>query len=95
MVEKMVEKLNIIKEDERGTVYDCDNFLCIMRKRGTVTADHTHEDRDEILFLIQGSIELTIADKTKKVETPSRIEIPNKTYHKIVAISEVIFLKKK
>ena len=89
-----ITKLNIIKNDERGIVYDCDGLMYVARKKGTITADHTHEDIDEILYLIDGVINLTIGNKTEKIEAPSRIEIPRKIYHKIVAISNVVFIKK-
>ena len=48
-----IEKLKIIKSDERGIMYDCDKLNFISRKKGTINADHSHND-PEILYLVKG-----------------------------------------
>ncbi len=87
-----IEKLRIIKSDERGIMYDCDKLNFISRKKGTINADHSHNDY-EILYLVKGEAELTIGDETKTVEAPVKIEIPENTYHKLVALSDIEILE--
>ena len=88
-----LKKLKIIKADERGVVYECDGIMYVLRKKGTVTADHIHDDLGEILYLIKGTIKLTVGEEVKKVSAPTKIEIPKKIYHKILALSDIEFLK--
>ena len=83
-----LKNLDILKEDERGKIYDCGNFKLIIRKKNSVSADHVH-DKNEILFLIEGKIELTVNNETKIVEAPIKISIPNETYHKIKALTDI------
>ncbi|TKJ17157.1 hypothetical protein CEE44_01320 [Candidatus Woesearchaeota archaeon B3_Woes] len=87
-----IEKLRIIKSDERGFMYDCDKLNFISRKKGTTNADHSH-NVPEILYLVKGEAELTIGDETKTVEAPVKIEIPEKTHHKLVALSDIEILE--
>lgn len=87
-----IKEIPIIRKDERGAMYNCDKLNLIQRKKGTISADHTHEDK-EILYLIKGEIELTIGDETKIVKAPSKIEIEPNQYHKLVALSEIFLLE--
>ena len=81
-------KLPIVKEDERGIIYDCGKVGYIFRKQGTVSANHVHEDA-ETLYLVEGRVELTIGDKTQVAEAPIKIEIPSNIYHKLVALTDI------
>lgn len=38
-----ISKLKLIKSDERGEVWSCDKFNFVSRRKGSVSADHTHE----------------------------------------------------
>jgi len=87
------KKLKIIKSDQRGIVYQCGQNMFVSRKKGTITADHIHSDIAETIYLFKGTIELTIGKKVKKIIAPAKIKIPKKTYHKILAISDIDFLK--
>lgn len=87
-----LKELQIIKSDERGIMYDCDKLKFISRKKGTVSADHSHEDH-EILYLIKGDVELTVGKETQKVSAPIRIDIPPKIYHKLIALSDIELLE--
>ncbi len=88
-----LKNLKIIKSDKRGVVYKCGKGMYVSRKKGTVTADHIHDDFGETLYLVKGTIELTVGKEVKKVAAPTKIEIPKKIYHKILALSEIEFLK--
>ena len=87
-----IEGLKLIKKDKRGAVYDCDKVILIERKKGSVSADHVHE-QGEVLFLIEGKARLTVGDETAVAEAPCRIEIAGGVYHKIVALSKVKLLE--
>ena len=87
-----IEELRLIKKDKRGAIYDCDKVILIERKKGSVSADHVHE-QGEVLFLIAGKVRLTVGDETAVAEAPCRIEIAGGIYHKIVALSKVKLLE--
>ena len=81
-------KIPIVKEDERGIIYDCGKVGYIFRKQRTISANHTHEDA-ETLYLVEGKVELTIGDETQEVEAPIKIEIPSNVYHKLLALTDI------
>jgi quercetin dioxygenase-like cupin family protein len=86
-----LNEIKIIKSDERGIIYDCGNSSFITRKKGTIGANHTHED-SEIIYLVKGEIELTIGDETKIVKAPIMFKIPPNVYHKVVALTDIDFV---
>ncbi len=89
-----ISDLPIIKTDERGVIYDCDNVKAILRKKGTISGDHIHEKPDT-LFLLEGEIELTIGKTTQPAKAPIKIEIPANTYFKILALTDIKLLENK
>ena len=82
-----LKELKVFKKDERGVIYDCGKVKFIARDKGTISADHTH-DEFEILYLLKGKIELTIGDETKIVEAPIEITIQPNEYHRLLALSD-------
>jgi len=91
MVEMNIKKLNIIKSDERGTIYNCEKMNFLVRKKGTISSDHTHKEAEDI-FLVEGKIKLIVGNETKEVESPIKIEIPSNVYHKIIALTDIRIL---
>ena len=83
-----LEKINIIKSDDRGIIYDCGKSSFITRKKGTTSANHTHED-NEIIYFVKGEAELTIDDEIQKIKAPIMFEIPPNVYHKLIAITDI------
>ncbi len=83
-----INNLPIFKEDKRGIIYDCGDFKFLSRKKGSISADHLH-DESEVLFLIDGNIELTVNDEVKIIKEPVKIEIPKNVYHKIKALTNI------
>lgn len=83
-----LNEVKIIKSDDRGIIYDCGKSSFITRKKGTISADHTHED-NEIIYLIRGEVELTIGDETQTVKGPIMFETPPNVYHKLVALTDI------
>ncbi|MBU0979553.1 MAG: hypothetical protein KJ709_01995 [Nanoarchaeota archaeon] len=47
------KELPILKQDERGVIYDCCNFNLVVRKKGTISSDHAHKQAETIV-LIEG-----------------------------------------
>lgn len=86
-----LHEIKIIKSDERGIIYDCGKSSFMTRKKGTIGADHTHED-PEIIYLVKGEIELTIGDETQVVKAPIMFKIDSNIYHKVVALTDIDFV---
>ena len=83
-----LKEIEIIKSDERGIIYACGKASFISRKKGTVSANHTHED-PEIVYLVKGEAELTIDDETKTVKAPIMWKTDSRVYHKLVALTDI------
>ena len=86
-----IKKLAVVKSDERGTIYNCDRMNFLVRKKGTISSDHSHKEGEDI-FLVEGEIELTVGKETKKVKAPVKIKIPPNVYHKIIALTDIRIL---
>jgi hypothetical protein len=83
-----LNKVKVIKSDYRGVIYDCGVSKFISRKKGTVSADHIHDEPEKI-FLVEGKIELTIENETQIVEAPIMFEYGPNIYHKLVALTDI------
>ncbi len=88
-----LNKIQIIKSDNRGVIYNCGDVGYIARKKGTISANHTHIE-PETLYLVQGKVELTVGSQTEKVEAPVKINIDSNVYHKLVALSDIVIVRK-
>lgn len=80
--------INIIKEDERGFIWDCGKMCYLERKEGSLSADHAHDDPEKI-YLVRGRLELTIDKDKKIVQAPLMIEISPNEYHELVALTDI------
>ncbi len=83
-----LKEIKIIKSDERGVIYDCGKSNFISRKKGTVSANHTHED-PEAVYLVKGEVDLTIGKETQTVKAPVAFKIDSNVYHKLVALTDI------
>ena len=83
-----LNKIRIIKSDERGRIYDCGKSSFISRKKGSISANHTHED-PEIVYLVKGEIELTIGDEIQIVKAPVMFKTGPNIYHKLIALTDI------
>lgn len=86
-----IKKIPITKSDKRGIIYDCDKINFIVRKKGTISADHSHPE-GETFFLIDGEIKITVGKKTKTIKALAKVSVPPDTYHKLVAITDIKLL---
>ncbi len=83
-----LENIKIIKSDDRGIIYDCGKSSFIARKKGSISANHIHEDA-ETIYLVKGKIELTIGKETKIVKAPIKFSYTSNIYHKLVALTDI------
>ncbi len=83
--------INLVKKDDKGRVYDAGDFRIYYRSENTITGDNS-ENQSELIYLIAGSAEVTIGDSMHTAVAPAQIDIPATTYHKIKAITEIIFV---
>ena len=84
-----LKELKINKfDDKKGPTYDCGKVKLLIRKKGSICADHSHAVQ-EILYLISGEMELTVGDETKIVKALTRIFIQPNEYHKFLALSDL------
>lgn len=86
-----IEKILPVKEDERGTRYDLGVIKVVIRKAGTISADHTHLEA-EVNYFISGQVKLTIGTETQIIIAPAKVNVPPNMYHKIEAITDFILL---
>jgi len=82
----------IIKHDDRGLIYRCEPVNYIVRKKGTTSADHTHNEAER-LYLVEGKVRLTIGNETKNIEAPIKVFIPQKEYHKLLALTDIKLIR--
>lgn len=87
-----ISDIPIIKDDDRGIIYRCEPVNYIVRKKGTVSADHTHEEA-ETLYLVEGEVELTIGEESTKVQAPKMFYVPADVYHKVTALTDIILIR--
>ena len=85
--------MKLIKQDDRGKVYQAEGFKVFYRNKGTTSGNNT-ENVEELICLISGSAEITLEDSTRTIEAPDEIMFPANTYHKIDAITDIIFILK-
>lgn len=83
-----LHEIKIIKQDDRGIIYDCGKSNFISRTKWTISANHIHND-DETIYLIEWEIELTIDQETQITKAPIMFTIKGNTYHKLVALTDI------
>jgi len=87
----VINKILTMKSDDRGVIYSCGNARVVKRKKGTISADHSHSD-PETNFLIQGKIELTEGDNINIIEAPAQMNFESEVFHKILALTDIILI---
>ena len=104
-----IEKASILKNDERGISYDFSAresgyFIFIHRKQGTISGNHYHigqmaSKSPEIIYLVTGSVTLTVRDikadeeEVFDIEEGMKITIPPNIYHKFEAKTDIILME--
>lgn len=86
-----MQQLPLIKDNEKGKLYQADGFTVAYRYKGTDSGDNA-VNPEEIIYLISGSIEFTLGQQTETVKSPAQLHIPANTYHKLHALEDITFL---
>jgi len=84
-------ELTPTKDNDEGRVYELDNFKIYYKYAGSISGDNNINPK-EIIYLIIWAAEFTIGEDIFIFEAPAKVEIPAKTYHKIIALSDISFL---
>ena len=87
-----IQDVPIVKQDERGIIFRCEPVNYIVRKKGTISANHTHAE-EETIYLVEGSVELTVGAETKKIKAPKKFFVPSNEYHKVVALTDIKLIR--
>jgi len=87
-----IADIPIIKDDDRGKIYRCEPVNFIVRKKGSISANHTHEEAEQ-LYLSEGEVELTIGSETTQVKAPKMFFVPSNVYHKVEALSDIKLIR--
>ena len=87
-----IKEIEILKQDNRGIIYRCSPVNYIVRSKGTISADHTHEEA-ETIYLIEGKVKLTIGKETKSIGAPKKFLIPANEYHKLIALTDIKLIR--
>ena len=87
-----IEDIPTIKDDDRGKIYRCEPVNYIVRKKGSISANHTHEEAEQ-LYLIEGEVELTVGSETTQVKAPKMFFVPPNVYHKVKALTDIKLIR--
>jgi hypothetical protein len=83
--------MKLIKENSKGKTYQSDNFKILYKNKDSIAGDNKINPKEEIYF-ITGEAEITLENKIWKIKSPTKIEFPAKTYHKIKALTDISFI---
>ncbi len=86
-----MNEIKLLKENKKGKKYKYNDFDIFYRGAGVVSGDNNTNPFERIL-LVSGKAKVVIENKIFEVEAPYEIIIPEKKYHKIIGITDIIFL---
>jgi hypothetical protein len=84
-------EMKLIKENEKGKTFQSENFKILYRYEGKIAGGNS-ENVEELIYFVTGSAEITLKDKTWIIESPTKVEFPANTYHKIKALTDISFI---
>ena len=83
--------MKLLKEDDRGKVFETGCCKIFYRNKKSISGDNNINPYEKII-LIQGKAKVTLDNHVFDIQAPFEFEIKEKTYHKIEAISDIVFL---
>ena len=83
--------MKLIKENNKWKTYDEWSFKILYRSNWSIAWDNS-ENVKELIYLITWTAEITLKDDTWVLKSPAKIEFPEKTYHKIKALTDISFI---
>ncbi|MFA7286280.1 MAG: hypothetical protein WC052_01270 [Patescibacteria group bacterium] len=84
-------EMKLIRDDLKGKVYEAAGLKIFLRNRESVSGDNS-ENAAELIYLLKGMAEVTTGDRIYKIQGPAKIEFPARTYHKIKALTDIVFV---
>lgn len=90
----MIKPWQPFAKDEQKTAYKAGPVYFYEAKAGAVLADHAHKNA-ETLWIIEGSGQILIGNKTAEFEAPCIIEVPANVYHKFMPGTDVKFIEQR
>ncbi len=83
--------MQLLKDNEKWKVYQDNGYKFFYRKKGSISWGNAI-NVEENIYLVQWKVNLTLGEKSEILEAPAKIYIPEKTYHKIEALNDIIFI---
>jgi len=80
--------MELLKENEMGKTYQAEGCKLLYRIEGSVSGDNDINVEEDFI-LVNGSVEITLNDKTWTLEAPATFSFPAKTFHKIKALTDI------
>lgn len=80
--------MKLIKESQKGRVYQTEKCKVLYRKKGTITGDNRTNSYERI-YLIVGEALVTLLEEQWQVTAPAEFEFPERMYHKIEALTDI------
>jgi quercetin dioxygenase-like cupin family protein len=84
--------IEIVEESKDVRFCNCDGTYYIELDEGAVASDHIH-DYQETIYLIRGKVEYTVGDEAQIIESPAKITVPAKMYHKFIALTDCVAIE--
>ncbi len=89
-----IQKFKLTKNNEKGKIFENKTHQIFNRVKGSISGDNEINPFEKITF-ISGNAKLTIKDKISEISEPCYFEIPENTYLKIEAVTDVSFMIEK
>lgn len=83
--------LKFIKDKNGFKSFQADDFKIYYGEKDSIAGDNDINPK-ELIYLIEGNMDVELAGESFKFIAPAEIKIPANTYHKIIALTKVSFL---
>lgn len=83
--------MELIKENEKGRTFLCDGFKLLYRNKSSISGDN-EMNVEEDLYLVSGTALIVVGESEKQYSAPAFFHIPEKTYHKIEAVTDITMI---
>lgn len=83
--------IKLIKENEKGKTYSCNGFKLLYRSKASISGDN-EMNTEENIYLVSGKAVVVIGENSSNYTAPATFSIPEKTYHKIEAVTDITMI---
>jgi len=88
------KKIEVVKQDDRGTIYNIEGIDVVVWKKGSKSSEHSH-DTKEIIYVVKGKMRLTVNDEEKIINESETITVPEKIQRTVEALEDMIIIEKR